>query len=79
MNTQEIINELTKYDRLSIREALSGVYSRRYIDYMFDNGRKRTELFRKVVRAYWGSKLGLTEKVDGIIHEFNNKKEEELV
>ncbi|MEO3210717.1 hypothetical protein [Parabacteroides distasonis] len=79
MNTQEIINELTKYDRLSIREALSGVYSRRYIDYMFDNGRKRTELFRKVVRAYWSSKLGLTEKVDGFIHEFNNKKEEELV
>lgn len=75
MNTQEIINELTKYDRLSIREALSGVYSRRYIDYMFDNGRKRTDLFRKVVRAYWNNKLGLMGKVKGFIYELKNKEE----
>ena len=79
MNTQEIIEELTRCDRLVIRERLSGVYSRRYIDYMFDNGRKRTELFRKVVRAYWNNKLGLTEKVEGFIYELKNKQEEELV
>lgn len=75
MNTQEIINELTKYDRLIVRELLSRKYSRRYVDYMFDNGRKRTELFRKVVRAYWSNKLGLTEKVEGFIYEFKNKEE----
>lgn len=75
MNTQEIIEELTRCDRLVIRERLSGVYSRRYIDYMFDNGRKRTELFRKVVRAYWNNKLGLTEKVEGFIYELKNKEE----
>ena len=79
MNTQEIIEELTRHDRLVIRELLSGKYSRRYIDYMFDNGRKRTELFRKVVRAYWNNKLGLTEKVEGFIYELKNKQEEELV
>ena len=75
MNTQEIIEELTRCDRLVIRERLSGVYSRRYIDYMFDNGRKRTELFRNVVRTYWNNKLGLTEKVEGFIYEFKNKEE----
>lgn len=75
MNTQEIINELTKYDRLAIREALKGVYCAVYVNYMFRNKRKRTELFRKVVRAYWNNKLGLIEKVEGFIYEFKNKEE----
>ncbi len=76
MNIQEIINELTKYDRLLIRESLSVKYSRRYIDYMFDNRRKRTWLFREVVKAYWENKRKLSGKVDGLIHELNNKQEE---
>lgn len=75
MNTQEIINELTKYDRLAIREVLKGVYCATYVNYMFRNKRKRTELFRKVVRAYWNNKLGLTEKVEGFIYELKNKEE----
>lgn len=75
MNTQEIINELTKYDRLAIREALKGVYCSVYVNYMFHNKRKRTELFRKVVRAYWIHKQGLAEKVDGFICELKNKEE----
>ncbi|WP_099465877.1 hypothetical protein [Parabacteroides provencensis] len=78
MNTQEIINELTKYDRLAILEALQKTYSRRYIDYMFHNGRKRTALFKETVKAYWEGKQKLTQKVDGLIYKLNNKKEEEL-
>ena len=77
MDTQEIINELTKYDRLVIVEMLhKRKYSRRYIDYMFSEGRKRTDLFRWVVRAYWTGKQELTGKVEGFIHELNNKEEE---
>ena len=74
MNTQEIINELTKYDRLAIREALKGVYCSVYVNYMFHNKRKRTGLFRKVVKAYWNSKQELTEKVNGFIYELYNKE-----
>lgn len=76
MNTQEIINELTKQDRLSIKEALKGKYCPVYVNYMFRNQRRRTDLFRKTVRAYWESKMVLTEKVEGFIQELNNKKEE---
>lgn len=76
MNTQEIINELTKYDRLLIREALIAKYSRRYIDYMFDNRRKRTWLFREVVKAYWEQKRKMDEKVEGLIQELTSKQEE---
>lgn len=75
MNTQEIINELTKYDRLIIRDTLRMRYSIRYIDYMFDNRRKRTALFKRTVRVYWKSKQELTEKVNGLMNEFNNKEE----
>lgn len=75
MNTQEIINELTKYDRLIIRESLKMRYSVRYIDYMFINGRKRTTLFKHTLRAYWKSKQELTEKVNGLMNKFNNKEE----
>lgn len=76
MNTQEIINELTKYDRLAIREALKGMYCSVYVNYMFHNKRKRTELFKKTVKAYWISKQGLTEKVEKFIYEL--KKQEGL-
>lgn len=75
MNTQQILNELTKYDRLVIHQFLSDTYSRRYIDYMFENGRKRTQLFRKVVRAYWNNKQQLVGKVEGFIGELKNKEE----
>lgn len=75
MNTQEIINELTKYDRLAIREALKGVYCAVYVNYMFRNKRKRTGLFRKVVRAYWNNKQQLAGKVEGFIGELKNKEE----
>ena len=76
MNTQEIINELTKYDRLIIRDALRMRYSIRYIDYMFVNRRKRTALFKQAIRTYWKSKQGLAAKMDELINEFNNKAEE---
>lgn len=76
MNTQEIISELTKNDRLAIKEVLFGVYSRRYIDYMFDNRRRRTSMFRETVKAYWEGKRELTDRVGIIIHKFNNKEEE---
>ena len=79
MNTQEIINELTKCDRSVVRERLSGVYCSAYINYMFREKRKRTELFRKVVQAYWNNKLGLTEKVEEFIYDFKNTQEEDLV
>lgn len=75
MNTQEIIYELTKYDRFLIRDILAKRYSLRYIDYMFDNRRKRTVLFKQTIRAYWASKQGLTEKMDEIMDKFNNKEE----
>lgn len=75
MNTQEIINELTKYDRLIIRDTLRMRYSIRYIDYMFDNRRKRTALFKLTVRTYWKSKQELAAKVDKLMNEFNNKEE----
>lgn len=76
MNTQEIINELTKCDRLAIRETLKGVYCSAYVNYMFRNKRKRTELFRRTVKAYWDSNQKLVKKVEVFIHELN--KEEEL-
>lgn len=76
MTTQEIINELTKYDRLVILEGLKGVYCRRYIDYMFNNGRKRTNLFRKTVRAYWEEKLKFEKMVAEFMNEFNDEVEE---
>lgn len=76
MNTQEIINELTKYDRLIIRDTLRMRYSIRYIDYMFDNRRKRTALFKRTVRVYWKNKQELAIKIDKIMNEFNNKEEE---
>lgn len=76
MNTQEIINELTRNDRLIIRDTLRMRYSIRYIDYMFDNRRKRTALFKRTVRVYWKSKQELTAKVDRLMNEFNNKEEE---
>lgn len=75
MNTQQILNELTKYDRLVIHQFLSDTYSRRYIDYMFENGRKRTQLFQQVVLAYWNNKKELAGKVEGFIDEFKNKGE----
>lgn len=75
MNTQEIINELTKYDRLIIRDTLRMRYSIRYIDYMFDNRRKRTALFKRTVRVYWKSKQELATKIDELMNEFNNKEE----
>lgn len=76
MNTQEIINELTRNDRLIIRDTLRMRYSIRYIDYMFDNRRKRTALFKRTVRVYWKSKQELAAKVDRLMNEFNNKEEE---
>jgi hypothetical protein len=75
MNTQEIINELTKYDRWIIRDTLRMRYSIRYIDYMFDNRRKRTALFKRTVRTYWKSKQELSEKLDKLMDTFNNKEE----
>lgn len=75
MNTQEIINELTKYDRLIIRDTLRMRYSIRYIDYMFDSRRKRTVLFKRTVRVYWKSKQELAAKLDKLMNEFNNKEE----
>lgn len=75
MNTQEIINELTKYDRLAIREALKGMYCQVYVNYMFRNKRKRTSLFRETVKAYWKGKQELANKVDGFIYELNNKED----
>lgn len=76
MNTQEIINELTRNDRFIIRDTLKMRYSIRYIDYMFDNRRKRTALFKRTVRVYWKSKQELAAKVDRLMNEFNNKEEE---
>lgn len=76
MNTQEIINELTRNDRLIIRDTLRMRYSIRYIDYMFNNRRKRTALFKRTVRVYWKSKQELAVKVDRLMNEFNNKEEE---
>lgn len=76
MNTQDIIDELTKYDRLAIREALKGKYCQVYVNYMFRNKRKRTFLFRETVKAYWAGKRELTNKVEVFINEFNNKEEE---
>lgn len=75
MNTQEIINELTKYDRWIIRDTLRMRYSIRYIDYMFDNRRKRTALFKWTVRTYWKSKQELATKIEKLMNEFNNKEE----
>ena len=75
MDTQEIINELTKYDRLIIRDTLRMRYSIRYIDYMFDSRRKRTVLFKRTVRVYWKSKQELAAKLDKLMNEFNNKEE----
>lgn len=75
MNTQDIINELTKYDRLAIREALKKVYCATYVNYMFRNKRKRTELFRKTVKAYWDCNKELIKKVEVFIHELNKKEE----
>lgn len=75
MNTQEIINELTKNDRLIIRDTLKIRYSIRYIDYMFDNRRKRTALFKRTVRTYWKSKQELSDKLDKLMDTFNNKEE----
>lgn len=75
MNTQEIINELTKYDRSAIRDALKGMYCSVYVNYMFCNKRKRTWLFRKTVKAYWNSRLTFSEDVGKIIGELKNKKE----
>lgn len=75
MNTQEIINELTKYDRLIIRESLKMRYGIRYIDYMFINRRKRTMLFKHTIRAYWKSKQELAEKMDELMDKYNNKEE----
>ena len=76
MNTQEIINELTRNDRFIIRDTLRMRYSIRYIDYMFNNRRKRTALFKRTVRVYWKSKQELAVKVDRFMNEFNNKEEE---
>lgn len=75
MNTQEIINELTRNDRLIIRDTLKIRYSIRYIDYMFDNRRKRTALFKRTVRTYWKSKQELSDKLDKLMDTFNNKEE----
>lgn len=75
MNTQEIIEELTRYDRLVIHDCLSEEYCYRHINYMFNKGRKRTKLFRKVVRAYWDSKQELIKKVEKIIVELKNQEE----
>lgn len=75
MNTQEIINELTRNDRLIIRDTLRMRYSIRYIDYMLDNRRKRTALFKRTVRVYWKSKQELAAKVEKLMNEFNNKEE----
>lgn len=75
MNTQEIINELTRNDRFIIRDTLRMRYSIRYIDYMFDNRRKRTALFKRTVRTYWKSKQELSEKLDKLMDTFNNKEE----
>lgn len=75
MNTQEIINELTKQDRLSVKEVLKKKYSPTYVNYMFRNKRRRTDLFRKTVWAYWEVKKVLTEKVEEFIHELNNNEE----
>ena len=76
MNTQEIITELTRNDRFIIRDTLRMRYSIRYIDYMFDNRRKRTALFKRTFRVYWKSKQELAVKVDRLMNEFNNKEEE---
>lgn len=75
MNTQEIINELTRNDRLIIRDTLRMRYSIRYIDYMLDNRRKRTVLFKWTVRTYWKSKQELATKIEKLMNEFNNKEE----
>lgn len=75
MNTQEIINELTRNDRFIIRDTLRMRYSIRYIDYMFDNRRKRTALFKRTVRVYWKSKQELSDKLDKLMDTFNNKEE----
>lgn len=75
MNTQEIINELTRNDRLIIRDTLRMRYSIRYIDYMLDNRRKRTALFKRTVRTYWNSKQELATKIEKLMNEFNNKEE----
>lgn len=75
MNIQEIINELTRSDRLVITNMLvERAYSRRYVAFMFEGGRRRTWLFRRVVRAYWENKQGLTGKVDELVQEFNDKR-----
>ena len=75
MNTQEIINALTRNDRFIIRDTLRMRYSIRYIDYMFDNRRKRTALFKRTVRVYWKSKQELSDKLDKLMDTFNNKEE----
>lgn len=75
MNTQEIINELTRNDRLIIRDTLRMRYSIRYVDYMFDSRRKRTALFKRTVRTYWNSKQELATKIEKLMNEFNNKEE----
>lgn len=75
MNTQEIINELTKYNRLAIREALEVVYSKRYLTYMFSKGRKRTDLFRKTVKAKWECEREFKRRVESLIKEYQKSKE----
>ena len=69
MNTQEIIDKLTKADRSVIRDALGGVYSRVYVNAMFANIRRRTRLFRKVVRIYWKNRSSFADGVDRLFGE----------
>lgn len=75
MNTQEIINELTKYDRLAIMEALEVIYSRRYLAYMFNKERKRTDLFRITVKAKWECEREFKKRVERLIQEYHKTKE----
>ncbi len=75
MNTQEIINELTRNDRFIIRDTLRMRYSIRYIDYMFNNRRKRTALFKRTVKTYWNSKQELATKIEKLMNEFQKEKD----
>ncbi len=75
MNTQEIIDKLTKADRSVIRDALEEVYSRVYVNAMFANIRRRTYLFRRTVRMYWESQSTFAAGVSRLIGELKGEEE----
>lgn len=76
MNTQEVIGKLTEHDRLIVRDMLAGVYSIRYVNAMFANTRKRSDLFKRTVKMYWEHRETLRKQFEGTY--ITNVKEAEV-